>query len=158
MVEDKYSKDLRTTQKTKEDFSYFDSIKDEEFKKQILKHVEEKTKEPIQFGEFYWVPAFFKDKDGNDVKMVYRFFDKEKADAKANSGGGNKQWAPRKEYYKTYKDAIPVPLTDYITEANERASGKEVLTAELVGSNGAIFYNQDGVMCRLMGKVFKVEL
>jgi len=88
--------------------------------------------------------------------MIFRFFDKEKAVAKA-SGGGNKQFAPRKEYYTTYEEPVPVVLTDYAQQAEHRAKGKQILTAAMLGQN-AVIMNEKGEYCVTMGKVFKVEL
>jgi hypothetical protein len=161
MVEDKYSSNWRTSQKTNETYSYLADIINEELKTKVEKHYSEKSKDIIEQGDYYYFPIQFEDKDTKKpVQMVYRFIDKEKAVAKANAqgSGGNKQFAPRKIYYETFEQPIPVPLTDYAQQAENRAKGMQILSANLVGSNGAVFYDPEGKMCILMGKVFKVEL
>ncbi len=160
MADDIFSSNWRESQKTKETYSYLSDIIDEKLKELIEKHYETKSKDVIEYERYFFFPIQFEDKETKKpVQMIYRYTNKDKALARASSSsGGGKQFAPRKEYYKTYEEAIPVPLTDYQTQANERAKGKQVLTAEMVGSNGAVFYNPEGTMCILMGKVFKVEL
>lgn len=90
--------------------------------------------------------------------MVYRYLTKDKALTRLNASKDGKQFAPRKEYYQTFEQPIPVPVTDYAQQAEHRAKGLQILTSNLVGSNGAVFYDPEGKMCLLMGKVFKVEL
>ena len=159
MVEDKYSKSWRESQKTKETFSYFADITHDELKDKVKKHVEEKSKEPIELGEYFYIPSFFTDREKNTpVEMVYRYLTKDKALTRLNASKDGKQFAPRKEYYQTFEQPIPVPVTDYAQQAEHRAKGLQILTSNLVGSNGAIFYDPEGKMCLLMGKVFKVEL
>lgn len=160
MVEDKYSKDLRTSQKTKEDFSYFDAIKDEELKTKVLKYVEDKSKEPIELGDYYWVPSFFKDKEtGKEVQMVYRFFDKEKAVAKAAGGGfgGNKQFAPKKPSIITFRDPNRIEVADEETRKTFEKQGYHILPYSLTGKP-SIFENKDGIEMVWLGQIYNVEL
>lgn len=161
MAEDIFSSNWRESQKTKETYSYLSDIIDEELKTLIEKHYETKSKDIIEYEKYFFYPIQFEDKETKKpVQMIYRYTNKDKALAKANSSGGKdgKQFAPRKEYYKTFEQPIPIPTTDYQQQAEHRAKGLQILTAELVGSNGAVFYDPDGKMCLMMGKVFKVEL
>lgn len=158
-----------------ETYSSIDDVLDETLRNTMTKFIEEKQTEPFEYDGYYFVAQSWvqKDrdtkqpvmKDGKEVwnKFVYRFNsdEKDKAIEKAKpyekKGGGN--FAPKKVFYETFEEAIPVPITDYQEQANQRQNfGKQILTANLVGNNGAVFYNPEGTMCVLMGKVFKVEL
>jgi hypothetical protein len=159
MVEDKYSKNWRTSQKTNETFSYLDEITHEELKNKVQKHYDEKSKDIIEIDGYFHFPIQFKDKDTKkDVQMVYRFTDKEKAKAKADAQGDGSKYGPRKVYYETFEMPTPVEMTNYAKHAEMRKDGYTFLTAEKIGTNGAAFYNQEGVLCGMMGKVYKVEL
>lgn len=162
MAEDIFSSNWRESQKTKETYSYLADITDEQLKTLVQQHYDTKSKDIIEYEKYFFYPIQFEDRDTKKpVQMIYRFTNKEKATAKAGQqkdGGANKQFAPRKVYYETFEQPIPVPVTDYAQQAEHRAKGLQILTSNLVGSNGAIFYDPEGKMCLLMGKVFKVEL
>lgn len=160
MVEDKYSKNWRESQKTKETYSYLSDLTNQELTDKVNKHYETKSKEVIEIGDYFYFPIQFEDKETKKpVQMIYRYITKDKAEARANSqaAGGGKSFAPRKEYYKTFEQPIPVGLTDYQAQAEHRAKGLQVLTSEMLG-NTAMIMAEDGHYSLLMGKVFKVEL
>jgi len=160
VVEDKYSSDYRTQKDTNETYTYADKMTDEELKTKVNKHYETKgNKEVIELGGYFWYPIQFTGKDGKLVQMIYRYLKKEQADAKAagSGGGGGKTFAPRKEYYKTYKQLTPVLATDYQTQIELEKKGFTVLTAELIGDK-ALFINDQGDMVQNYGIVYKIEL
>jgi hypothetical protein len=161
MVEDKYSKNWRVSQKTNETYSYLADLTHDELKQKVLNNIENKSKDVIELGDYFYFPLFFKDNDGKDVQMVYRYLTKDKALERANkgsnSGGSGKQFAPRKEYARSFDEIIEVELHDYQQQADLRKSGKIALLAQDLGSR-MITENEQGIKYLYYGKPFKVEL